>query len=79
MKNSLILMVSINSENEDMWAINRADIDEGEMVSCRNKISWRESDGVVGCLYFSKNITLLVILDRRTIEITVAISETYFL
>ena len=40
MKNSLALMMSINSENEDVWAINRADADEGEMVSCGNKISW---------------------------------------
>ena len=26
-----------NSENEDLWARNRADADEDEMVSCRSK------------------------------------------
>ena len=36
--------------NERVSAINRADADEGEVVSCSNKISSRESDGVVGCL-----------------------------
>ena len=39
-----------NSENERVWTINRADADEGEVVSCRNKSSPRENNGVVGCL-----------------------------
>ena len=30
-----------------MWTINRADADADELVSCRNKNSPRESDGMV--------------------------------
>ena len=37
-------------------------------MSCRNKSPTRESDGVLECLYSSKGLTLLVILDERTID-----------
>ena len=51
-----------------MWAINLADADESEMVSCRTKSSPRESDGVVGCPYSSKGLTFLVILNKETVD-----------
>ena len=54
----------LNSKNEGMWAINAADAGEGEVVSCRNKSSPRENDGVVGCSCFSMGLTPLVILDE---------------
>ena len=57
-----------NSERERVWTINRTDADESEVVSCRNKSSPRDSDGVVGCSCSSKDLTLLVILDEETVE-----------
>ena len=64
-----------NSENESVWAINCADVDEDEVVLCGNKIFQRESDDVVECLLFQG----LVILDEGTVEIIVASSKTHFL
>ena len=57
-----------NSENEGVWAINRADADDSEMVSCRNKSSPRKSDGVVGCLCSSKFLTPLANLNEGTVD-----------
>ena len=51
-----------------MWAINRADADESEVVSCRNESSPRESDDVVECPYSFKSLTLLVISDEGTVD-----------
>ena len=45
-----------NSENESVWEINRADADEGEMASCRNKSSLRENDGMIGRLLQGSHI-----------------------
>ena len=38
-----------NSENEVVWAINRDNADESEVVSSGNRSFLRENDGVVGC------------------------------
>ena len=47
--------------------MNYADADEDEVVSCRNKSSPRESDGVVGACS-CKDLTPLVILDEGTVD-----------
>ena len=48
--------------------MNRADVDESEMMSCRNESLPRESDDVVECSCSSKDFTSLVILDEETVD-----------
>ena len=55
-----------NSENEHIWAINRADADEGEMVPCRNKSSPEKGMVWLGACF--KGVIPLVILDEGTVD-----------
>ena len=53
MRNFLTLMVSTNSQNDRVWAVDRADADKKGGIK-QTKISL-ESNGLVGCLFQGHN------------------------
>ena len=63
------------SENERVWAINRADADETGGVMQKQNFP-RESGGVVGCSCSSKGLTPLVILNEETVDYRCYIKNT---
>ena len=67
-KNALTLMVSLILKVNLCEQKNHANVDESEVVLCRNKILLRESDGVVGCPCSSKGPKPLLILQKGTVD-----------
>ena len=61
-----------NSQNDRMWAVDRADADKKDGIKQRRKFSWKVMVWLGVC---SKGITPMVILDEGTVDHTVYIRK----
>ena len=68
----LTLMVSMNSQNDRVWAVDHADADKKAGIQQRGKFPWK---GMVWLGACSKGITPLLILDEGTVDHTVYIEK----
>ena len=65
-------MVSTNSQNDRVWAVDRADADKKGGIKQRRKFPWKV---MVWLGARSKSITPLMILDEGTVDHTVYIKK----